>query len=498
MKNYFRLICCVLFFAATSNIAFAVPPPDFIFNVGAQIVQIFSIVAIFFSAAFASIARFAKIYLAGIKHKYLFWTFLILIGLGVSFGAAFFYGKYEQDRAYQQWVAESENQNANLPTIDTSIDALKIVGTSTAQQAVVVQPRVKIPRPRENRYLTFIRTYYSNLANNDIEAAYAVSKKSVSLATFRSWYENVDSIVIDDIQEIEARKYSLSLTLTEGNSITRYGVLMTLSEDNHGNLSIQSSDVRVLSESNRQQASIPQIVIPDQNNSIDNSFFAQNQQLPIAIENADFKSLIDSNSPIFVLDAREDEEFAIGRFPNSTHIRFADLLAGEWISLPTDRVVYVFCWSGIRGKEVAEFLRSKNIVSQYVKNGADGWVSFGGLWEGGIKFTSVYTDARYTRLFNLNELRQEMASGTVIVDSRMNSKYNQWHIPGSINIPIIYTPTSRMDETLSEVPSGARVITVCDDFVSCFDAKITGVKLEQRGHNFLGRYNRPWEYRSSR
>ncbi len=96
-----------------------------------------------------------------------------------------------------------------------------------------------------------------------------------------------------------------------------------------------------------------------------------------------------------MLDAREDEEFAIGNYPGSHHLRFADIKAGEWIQLPTDQIIYVLCWSGIRGKEVADFLRSKKILARYVERGADGWVSFGGKWLGEIKFRSVYKQDQY-------------------------------------------------------------------------------------------------------
>jgi hypothetical protein len=53
---------------------------------------------------------------------------------------------------------------------------------------------------------------------------------------------------------------------------------------------------------------------------------------------------------------------------------------------------------------------------------------------------------------------------------------------------------ARILRPFAQVAPGSRVITVCDGYVNCFDAKITGVELEQRGHTFLGRYNKPWEY----
>jgi len=53
---------------------------------------------------------------------------------------------------------------------------------------------------------------------------------------------------------------------------------------------------------------------------------------------------------------------------------------------------------------------------------------------------------------------------------------------------------SEIEKTFGQVPANSQVITVCDAYVNCFDAKITGVELERRGHQFLGRYNKPWEY----
>ncbi len=263
---------------------------------------------------------------------------------------------------------------------------------------------------------------------------------------------------------------------------------MTLAEDKDGHIKVADSQVRTLSSSYILQKADPPLA------SGSSVFFNDYQDLALAITNNDFNQNLKNEKNLYVLDAREDEEFEIGNFPKSTHIRFADLVAGEWIKIPTDQVVYVFCWSGMRGKEVAEFLRSKQIVARYIEKGASDWVNSGGVWEGDIKFSSKYADERYQRLFTLDELKKAIPDGTVIVDSRISGKFNQHHVSGSINIPIIYTPSSKIEAALEQVPKGAAVITVCDDFISCFDAKVTGIKLEKLGHTFLGRYNKPWEY----
>jgi len=503
MKIYFLIVATALLIVNTTCTALAVPPPDFLFNVGAQVAQAFSFIAVLLSALFVGFRQYAKVFYISIKHKKLFWIGSAVVVMAVSFAGSYFYGQYSQNIEYEKWVAESKIQDEIDPVTDYSIDKLKIARpTNTDRQAeTIVEPEIiqpEIPAAPVDKNEEFIKTYYQNIGQGNLEAAYAVSKKQVPFETFEEWYQDTDAASVEDIQKIDDTNYSLRIGLAEKGMITNYGVLMTLKTDELGAITIADSKSRVLSSIpvDAVNAETPVAVIPTLENSQTNDeFFENNKNLALDITNEDFQKTITADSNIFVLDAREDEEYGIGYFPGSTHIKFADLVAGEWIKLPTDRVIYVFCWSGIRGKEVAMFLREKQIVARYVKTGADGWVTFGGKWNGGIKFASKYTASQYSYLFDLDTLKQKMAEGVAVVDSRIANKYATWHIPGSINIPIIYTPTSKIDALMAQVPSGAAVITVCDDFVSCFDAKITGLKLEKRGHVFLGRYNKPWEYR---
>lgn len=227
----------------------------------------------------------------------------------------------------------------------------------------------------------------------------------------------------------------------------------------------------------------------DDGEAIKSTFFEENKNLPLTVTNKEFLAVKDA----FVLDAREDEEYEYGFYTGSTHIRFADILDGQWSTLPTDRVVYVICWSGIRGTEVASYLREKGVLAQALEEGASGWVEAGGAWEGEVLFLNVYTEERYTRLFSTSDTRALQNDGVVLVDTRRQEGDAQT-ILGSVFISAFYTPTPKLEALLVQVPPGSRFITICDDFVSCFDAKIVGVKLEKRGNTFLGRYASPWEY----
>jgi rhodanese-related sulfurtransferase len=340
----------------------AVIPPDFIFNIGSQVVQIFSIVVLFFSAVFGVVWQFLKTQLAVKKYKK-----LVVIGSGViiiliSLGIAYLYDQHQQIVEYKKWLLES-------------------------------------------------------------------------------------------------KEYSLS-----GSDTSTFSI-----------------------ENALPQASSTPIVT--------STFFENHHADPIVITNQKFKELVaGSTTDYLVLDAREDIEYENGYFPTSTHIRFADLKSGEWTKVSQDKPVIVICWSGIRGKETAEFLRSKGIVASYLENGASGWVESGGIWMGNIKFAQKYSDRRFELVFSTDQVKQKIEEGVVLVDSREPIKLAKKHIPGSVSISMFNTATRDLSKAFSQIPPGSKVITVCDEYVNCFDAKVTGVELEKRGYTFLGRYNKPWGF----
>jgi rhodanese-related sulfurtransferase len=319
-----------------------------------------------------------------------------------------------------------------------------------------------------------------------------MSKQAVDLDTFKKWYAETTKITLDKLVRIDKENSSIELTLYENERFTRYGILMTLVLKNQTPVKIKKTSVKILAQG----------LIEGQNVSIDKQlvaqeydFFTTNKNVNLITTNQTFKKIISNQqSDYIVLDAREDIEYEIGHFPGSLHVRFADIKAGRWIELPKNKIVYVLCWSGIRGKEVAEFLRTKKIVSSYLENGANGWVNFGGKWNGTTKFSKKYASPRYRKVFNTQETKNKVADGTFLVDTREPYKFKQSHIAGSVNIPIMYTSTIDLQKAFSQVPVDSSIITVCDGYVNCFDAKITGVELEKRGHPFLGRYNKPWKY----
>lgn len=490
------LVAIALFFLSAHE-AKAVPPPDFIFSVGTQIAQFFTVAFVLLSAAGSAIFQFFRQRFAGQK-SWVFWSLFIVGAVAVSAGGAWLYGQYAQQQALEQWIVENKDyatsttevtidEETGLVIADPSsegdaLDQLRIGGMATSTETAS-------STLSEDSVSQFIANYYHNIATGHLKDAYAASKKSVPYATFASWYASTTAITIDKLQRIDAQRSSLELTLTEGALITRYGVVIEVRLNNFGQpYQINRSEVRILGqwESDGKSFTEPTMVA--------NSSTTPQPQGPEAITNDAFKQLMaDHDTDFIVVDARENIEFENGHFPNATHIRFADLKAGRWIELPLDKPLIVFCWSGIRGKEVAEFLRSKNLRAQYIEKGADGWVKSGGEWQGDVFFLNVYTAEQYRKTFTNDESRELAKQGVVLVDTRSPAAFAKKNVPGSVNIPLMYTSTIGLDQAFSQVPSGSRVVTVCDGYVNCFDAKLTGVELERRGHTFLGRWPIDWK-----
>lgn len=519
------IVAAIAYLFFMPRIAMAVIPPDFIFNVGTQVAQFFSVVAITIAAVFATTFRYMKVKYHSIKYKKIVLVLSIASIVTVTLVASLVYAVIMQELEYKKWLRESSlndlrsqviesgksdqydvDEQEDLDKYDTAHygkaeDAVDendklLLATGTEQTIDVSKDRFVSHVNISDASADFIGKYYGSIANGKFDEAYEMSKKTFSYDIFKNWYMEITKITLDKMVRIDEKKSSIELTLYEGSAFTRYGVLMTLEIKDHLPVRVEHSEVRILEQGLIKNSSEPMSYRPI---AQDYDFFDKNQNFPISITNQDFeRDVVSGKDNLVILDARENIEFENGYFPGSLHVRFADLKAGRWIEIPEENHVYVLCWSGIRGKEVALFLRTKKIVASYLEDGANGWVKSGGKWIGDIEFGKKYANPRYTRVFNTSEVKSEQRNGVILVDTREPYKYRKEHIGGSYNIQIMYTASIDLEKTFGQIPKDSPVITVCDGYVNCFDAKITGIELERRGHRFLGRYNKPWEYDSEK
>ncbi len=78
----------------------------------------------------------------------------------------------------------------------------------------------------------------------------------------------------------------------------------------------------------------------------------------------------------FLLDVREDDEWAAGHAPDAVHVRLGELGArvGE---LPHDREVYVICRTGARSAYAVQALAGGGLNAVNVADGMTGWAVAG-------------------------------------------------------------------------------------------------------------------------
>lgn len=509
LLRFMTLLSLILVLFLAPATASAIVAPDFVFNVGAQVAQAFSFILIVVTAIGGAFIQFLRSRFGAFRHL----KSWIMIALGgailLAIGLSSLYGRQLQKREFGDWITDSGRYNnlSSFPTISAEspnlpkettkdpADQLEIGSVEIIDLDLSSQAFVSLIDPGErDAHARFIETYYRAIAEHRLDDAYALSKQSADSSTFRQWYEQTSKITLDHLVRIDAQTSSVELTLYEGQTFTRYGVLLSLLLKGDEPQRIESSSVKILSGGR----------LTEKQNAVENAsaaieeaydFFEQTSSTPLSITNTEFQKQLDEYSnDLWVLDAREDLEYENGSFPGSHHIRFADLKAGKWIEVPHDRVIIVLCWSGIRGKEVTEFLRAKRLVARFLEKGANGWVAEGGRWDGNTEFGKTYSADRFRKVFTTQDVRRAVSDGALLVDARQPEKYQYSHISGTANIAMMYTPTLLMDSAFAQLPPEQTVITVCDDYVNCFDAKIVGVELEKRGHQFLGRYNRPWEY----
>jgi rhodanese-related sulfurtransferase len=79
---------------------------------------------------------------------------------------------------------------------------------------------------------------------------------------------------------------------------------------------------------------------------------------------------------VFLLDVREDDEWAAGHAPDAVHVRLGDLGARA-DEVPRDREVYVICRSGNRSAYAAQALAGAGWKTVNVADGMTGWAVAG-------------------------------------------------------------------------------------------------------------------------
>ena len=88
----------------------------------------------------------------------------------------------------------------------------------------------------------------------------------------------------------------------------------------------------------------------------------------------ELKQRLDKGDDIQIIDVREDNEVAMGRIPNSVHIRLAEVLT-RMNEIDPNRETVVHCKMGGRSARAIEALQRSGFKGKLInlKNGITGW-----------------------------------------------------------------------------------------------------------------------------
>lgn len=228
------------------------------------------------------------------------------------------------------------------------------------------------------------------------------------------------------------------------------------------------------------------------------SFSAQLSH-PNGLATDDLAQLLDSRSPVNLIDVREPEETEAGRIEDARHVRYPDLRHDPNALLSPGSNNVLLCYSGNRSSELCDELGRSGYACRFLIGGYEKWMAEGRPLEshqgGRRNELRELPDFRNqsTLLQTPDVMRMVEVDNAIFVDVRYPGDFQRGRLPHAINIPLRKLPSEEMWSRLRALPERP-IIAPCYDKRSCFYASILGLRLDRLGRDFRGRYTVPHEY----
>lgn len=100
LKRYTQTLLVIFFlFSVGSQRAIAIPPPDFIFTAGTQMLQFFSLIAIFLSSIYLGVLQFIKLFVDRIKLNWKITIIGLILIIVASMAFTFIFSQIKHKKA---------------------------------------------------------------------------------------------------------------------------------------------------------------------------------------------------------------------------------------------------------------------------------------------------------------------------------------------------------------------------------------------------------------
>jgi rhodanese-related sulfurtransferase len=196
----------------------------------------------------------------------------------------------------------------------------------------------------------------------------------------------------------------------------------------------------------------------------------------LAVGNIDaFKDMLE-NTDVYLVDVREESEYAEGHIPGAVNIPIRTL-ADNLDQIPMDQPVMVYCASGHRAGMALAALQELGYTN--AKSFPPGWKGWSGAEEevsteatepgtfdvpevdgdmlaAVAEFLNNIPEGYYSLGSDVEKLDAAIEAGATVIDVRQPDEFEAGAITGAINIPI-----RELAQNLDQIPTDAPVIVYC-------------------------------------
>lgn len=189
------------------------------------------------------------------------------------------------------------------------------------------------------------------------------------------------------------------------------------------------------------------------------------------ISEDDLKTMVDAkDSSIYILSVRGAKDYNKGHIEGATNIPFAKGMADQFSTLPKDKTIVVYCYTGQTAGQVTAGLRlmgydavSLNGGMGTPANAPNGWANkgFPVVSEVITKVQELYANMP-DHIYKIGEkdFIDKVVAGEAmtVIDIRSAEDYAKGHVKGAVNLPWGGTAIS---ECLSSIPTDKPVYVYC-------------------------------------
>ncbi|MEZ4194775.1 MAG: rhodanese-like domain-containing protein [Candidatus Paceibacterota bacterium] len=205
---------------------------------------------------------------------------------------------------------------------------------------------------------------------------------------------------------------------------------------------------------------------------------------------SNFLKIVDGQDYLIV-DIREGYGYEFGRVTDSIHIRFGDLINGDWQKLLSykDKPIYIVCYVGSTGALTVNFLESKGFSKLYQP---DGGVMKAVKTEKNYPFIGTLDApgvSGNTNLISEGVFYDSIKDGAKIVDMRAPAHYEN-----NLGLDISYQhfrefmTTKAIKMFVDNLNSNDKYVMLCDSELSCYQGEMLHEDLKRKKIESVGIY----------